>query len=106
MATTSDTGDDTVASHTLAYLRSIDRKVDFVMETMQRHTERLGRVERDISEPKRDVAGVKSDMALLENKIITAQTDILGMRGDIVDMKGEIAKALVILHRLDPGPAK
>jgi hypothetical protein len=74
-----DTSDEMakVASHTLAYLRSHDKKLDLILETLNRHTERLGRLERDISE-------MKGDIALLENKVLTAQTEMLG-----------------ILHRLD-----
>jgi hypothetical protein len=74
----------TVGTHTLAYQRTLDRKVDLVIEAMQRHGERLARVERDIGETrlelaqvKRDVLEVKGDIALLENKVITAQTEIL-----------------------------
>lgn len=45
-------GEGNVASHTLAMLRSLDRKMDLVLETQARHTERLARLERDISEVK------------------------------------------------------
>ena len=38
-----------VASHTLAFLRPLDRKMDLVLETQARHTERLGRLERDVA---------------------------------------------------------
>ncbi|RQH05594.1 hypothetical protein [Bradyrhizobium sp. RP6] len=60
-----------VASHTLAYLRSLDRKMDLVLETQGRHTERLGRLERDVAEVRRDLTEIKSDIALLENKTLT-----------------------------------
>ena len=73
-----------VASHTLAFLRSLDRKMDLVLETQARHTERLGRLERDVAEVRRDLTEVRSDIALLENKTLSAQTEIL-----------------TILHRLD-----
>lgn len=51
-----DTHEDVakVASHTLAYLRSLDRKMDLVLETQARHTERLG-LERDVAEVRRDL---------------------------------------------------
>ncbi len=82
---------DTVASHTLAYLRSHGKKLDLILETLSRHGERLGRLERDIGDVRRDVAEVrrdvqevKSDIVLLENKVLSAQTEIL-----------------IILHRLD-----
>jgi hypothetical protein len=35
---------DSVASHTLALLRAPDRKMDLVLQTQARHTERLGRL--------------------------------------------------------------
>lgn len=76
-----DTHEDVakVASHTLAFLRSLDRKMDLVLETQARHTERLGRLERDVAEVRRDLTEIKSDIALLENKTLTAQTEILSL---------------------------
>lgn len=68
---------DAVASHPLAYLRSHDKKLDLILETLNRHGERLARLERDVLE-------IKSDIALPENKVLSAQTEIL-----------------TILHRLD-----
>jgi hypothetical protein len=84
MAMTPETDETKLASHTLAYLRTLDRKLDLVIETAQRHGERLGRVERDLGELKRDVAEVKGDIALLENRLLTNQNELLA-----------------ILHRLD-----
>jgi hypothetical protein len=74
-----DAPDDanSVASHTLAFLRSHGKKLDLILETLARYGERLGRLERDVGE-------VKSDIALLENKVISNQTEVL-----------------LILHRLD-----
>ena len=59
-----------VANHTLALLRSMDRKLDHVIETQARHDVRLGRLERDIGE-------VKSDLVLLENRVLTQTNEIL-----------------------------
>jgi acetylglutamate synthase len=77
-----------VASHTLAFLRSLDRKMDLVLETQARHTERLGRLERDVAEVRRDLTEIRSDIALLENKTLSAQTEIVS-----------------ILHRLEQAAA-
>jgi predicted nucleic acid-binding Zn-ribbon protein len=77
-----------VASHTLAFLRSLDPKMDLVLETQARHTERLGRLERDVSEVRRDLTEIRSDIALLENKTLSAQTEIVS-----------------ILHRLEEAAA-
>src|SRR5437764_6339020 len=68
-----------VASHTLAFLRPLDRKMDLVLETQARHTERLGRLERDVAEVRRDLTEVRSDIALLENKTLSAQTEIVSI---------------------------
>ena|SRR5262249_15447269 len=68
---------DTVASHTLAYLRPHSRKLDLVLETLTRQGERLGRLEREVGEVRRDILEMKSDIVLLENKVLTAQTEIL-----------------------------
>jgi len=84
MATTPDTDETKVASHTLAYLRSLDRKLDLVVDVLQRHGERLGRVERDLGEIRRDISEAKGDIALLDSKVMTTQSEILA-----------------ILHRLD-----
>jgi hypothetical protein len=76
----SDAQEDTakVASPTLAYLRSFDKKLDLVLQTLARHTERLGRVERDFGEVRRDLSE-EGDIALLENKTLSAQSDILSV---------------------------
>lgn len=78
MPTTPGADDDrTVASHTLAYLRTLDRKLDLLIESVQRQGDPLGRMERDLGETRRDILEIKSDIALLENKVLTAQTEIL-----------------------------
>lgn len=70
---------DSVASHTLAYLRSHGKKLDLVLETLNRHGEKLARLERGLGETRQDVIEVKSDIALMENKVLSAQTDMLGI---------------------------
>ena len=70
---------DTVASHTLAHLRSHGKKLDLILETMSRQGERLSRVERDVGEARRDISEIKSDIALLENKFLSTQTEILSI---------------------------
>lgn len=70
---------ESVASHTLAYLRSHGKKLDLILEALNRHGERLARLERDVGETRRDVLEVKSDIALMENKVLSAQTEMLGI---------------------------
>jgi hypothetical protein len=86
MAGTPDADKTSVASHTLPYLRPLDRKLDLVVDVVQRQGERLARVERDLGDLRRDVTEVKGDIALFDNKVVTAQTEIL-----------------MILHRLEHG---
>lgn len=64
--------DQIVANHTLTLLRTMDRKLDHVLETLGRHDLRLGRVERDLGE-------LKSDVVLRENRVLTQTTEILNI---------------------------
>lgn len=73
-----------VASHTLAHLRSHGKKLDLILETLERQNERLGRLERDggevrrdLMEIRRDMLEIKSDIVLLENKVLSAQSEVL-----------------------------
>lgn len=80
----------------LAQLRAMDRKLNLVLDTQQRHSERFVRLERDMGEGfarlgddisalRRDVHEVKSDIILLENKVLTAQFEMLGILHRIGD---------------------
>ena len=68
---------ENVADLTLAHVRSIDKTLVHVLEVLERHDTRLGRVERDILELKRDIAEVKSDMILMENRVLSRMNEIL-----------------------------
>jgi hypothetical protein len=46
----------------LALLRSLNRKMDLVLETQLRHSECLARLERDIGEVRRDLIEVKGNI--------------------------------------------
>ena len=65
-----DESSQSIANHTLALLRAMDRKLDHVVDTLSRHDVRLGRLERDMAE-------VKSDLVLLENRLLTQTNEIL-----------------------------
>jgi hypothetical protein len=71
--------DQSTANHTLVLLRTMDRKLDHVLETLGRHDIRLGRVERDLGEVRRDLTELKSDVVLLENRVLTQTTEILNV---------------------------
>jgi hypothetical protein len=86
MASTPDTDETKVASHALACRRSLDRKLDLVVDVLQRQSKRLTRFERELGETRRDIVEVKGDIALLDNKVVTAPSEIL-----------------TNLHRLDQG---
>jgi len=61
-----------VANVTFAYLRRIEDKLGKVMDVLERHDTRLGRLERDVGE-------VKSDIVLLENKMLSQTNQILSV---------------------------
>lgn len=74
-----------LASHTLTYLRRIDRRVDELTELFVRQQELITRLDRDMREGfsivhrdianlQRDVRELKSDMVLMENRVVTAVT--------------------------------
>lgn len=91
-----------IASHTLAYLRRIDTKLDSkidgvdkrldviitqvhrVSEILLRHEERLGRIERDVSE-------IKGDLVLMENQILNRMTEIFHVTRRLEDHDERLA---------------
>jgi hypothetical protein len=84
---TPDSDEAKAARHIQAHLRTLDSKLDLVIEMAQRQGERSGRLERALAALKRDVAELKGDVSLPENKVLTSHNEIL-----------------TILHRLDRGP--
>ena len=81
-----------IASHTFAYLRRIeskiervDKQVNTVTEILLRHETRLGRIERDIGE-------VKSDLVLIENQILNRINEIFHVTRTLEDQQERIAK--------------
>jgi predicted nuclease with TOPRIM domain len=67
--------DDRLASHTLAYLRRIDRRQAEFQELVFRQQELISRLDRDMREGfsivQRDIRELRSDMVLMENRILT-----------------------------------
>ena len=94
MAETDEPTSDGVASHTLAYLRRIEKRLEHVWEVLLRHDTRLGRIERDVNEVKRDVNEVKSDIVLLENRTLTQANEILGFVREIQTVDGKLDQVL------------
>ena len=56
-----------MADHEL--LRLVGRKIDLVLETQIRHTERLGRLERDLGEIQRSLRELAEGVILLKEEI-------------------------------------
>ncbi|MBO0902322.1 hypothetical protein [Jiella sonneratiae] len=65
---------DTVASHTLEYLRRLDRRQSEFSGLLLRQQQLIGRLERTMREGlvsvQRDLSEIKGDIALLENRIL------------------------------------
>lgn len=88
--TDTDNDQGNISVFVLAQLRAMNRKLDLVLDTQQRHSERFVRLERDMGEGfvrigedisaiRRDIHEVKSDIILLENKVLTAQSEVLAI---------------------------
>jgi hypothetical protein len=69
---------ETVADLTLAHVRSIDKTMWHVLDVLERHDTRLGRIERGVLELKRDFGEVKGDLILLKSRMPGRMNEILG----------------------------
>ncbi|WP_102959153.1 hypothetical protein [Mangrovicella endophytica] len=72
--------DTAIVSHTLAYLRKIDKRLDEtdrhliqVIDLLSRQQTRLDRIERDGRE-------IRNDMAVMENNILNRMTGTMRMK--------------------------
>ena len=101
MAETEEPPSENVASHTLAFLPRIEKRLENMWEVLLRHDTRLGRIERDINEVKRDVNEVKSDVVLLENRTLTQANEILGFVREIQTVDGKLDQAISQISSLD-----
>jgi septal ring factor EnvC (AmiA/AmiB activator) len=79
MSETEDPSSGNLASHTLAFLRRLDRRLDesdkrfvHIVDLLSRQQTRLDRVERDLRE-------ARSDMILMENNIINRMNEALSV---------------------------
>jgi chromosome segregation ATPase len=94
MAETEEPPSENVASHTLAFLRRIEKRLEQMWEVLLRHDTRLGRIERNLNE-------VKSDVVLLENRTLTQSNEILGFVREIQTVDGKLDQALAQISSLD-----
>ncbi|HEY0328992.1 MAG TPA: hypothetical protein VGC77_07795 [Rhodopseudomonas sp.] len=67
-----DSTDDsaTVTSHLLAYLRSHGKKLDLILDTLGRHREHLGPVDRNIGDVGRDVGDLRRDVQEVKGDLL------------------------------------
>jgi len=91
MAETEEPPSENVASHTLAFLRRIDKRLENIWDVLLRHDIRLGRIERDLNE-------VKSDVVLLENRTLTQTNEVLGQ---VQTVNEKLDQALTQVSSLD-----
>ena len=63
---------ENVADLTLLHLRRIDQTQTRILEVLERHDARLGRIEWDVHE-------MKSDLIIIENRILSRMNEILDL---------------------------
>lgn len=69
---------ENVADLTLMHLRRMDQSLSRVLEVLERHDIRLGRIERDILE-------VKNDQISMENRLLNRLNEILDLDRRVED---------------------
>ena len=84
---------DNVADLTLMHLRRIDQTQSRILEVLERHETRLGRIERDVLDVRRDIGELKSDQVLMENRMLSRMNEILRL-AERVDDHEERLRAL------------
>lgn len=104
---------DNVASHTLAYLRKLDRQYSGLLDLVVRQQDLISRLDRNMSEGfdglrremtdgfdgvrremhtlQRDVRELKSDMLLMENRIVSTLSTDLHMGARLTEIEARIA---------------
>ena len=63
-----------IASHTLAWMRRLDKRVDHMTDVLVRHESRLARIDRDSSELRRDLGELKVDFSSMEQRFWASPT--------------------------------
>ena len=74
---------DNVADLTLIHLRRIEQTTSRILEVLERHESRLGRVERDLHE-------LKGDQVLMENRLLNRMNEILDLTRRVDDHEQRI----------------
>ncbi len=75
---------ENVADLTLMHLRRMDQSLSRVLEVLERHDIRLGRIERDILE-------VKNDQISMENRLLNRLNEILDLDRRVEDHERRLA---------------
>ena len=75
---------ENVADLTLMHLRRMDQSLSRVLEVLERHDIRLGRIERDILE-------VKNDQISMENRLLNRLNEILDLDRRVEDHELRLA---------------
>jgi hypothetical protein len=86
-----------LASHTLAWMRRFDTRVDKMTDVLVRHEARLSRIERDLGELKVDFSSMEGRFLGLTNDVIALResVDALVVRADTHErMIAAVARAL------------
>jgi len=71
------------ASHTLAWMRRLDKRVDHMTDVLVRHESRLARIDRDLSELNRDLGDLKVDFSSMEGRFLGITNDVIALRESV-----------------------
>ncbi|WAJ30694.1 hypothetical protein [Antarcticirhabdus aurantiaca] len=81
--------DEQLASHTLAYLRRIDRRQNEMVDLFVRQQELISRLDRDMregfTEIQRDIAGLRTDLANLRRDVHEVRSDIVLLENNVLN---------------------
>ena len=91
MASPPETHTAEITSHTVAWMRRIDERLDKIVETLTRHEQRQQRIDRDAAElaarSERSLAELKIDMSSMEARFLQLTTDFFKLQDEMAALR-------------------
>jgi hypothetical protein len=85
--------DNKVEALAVHHLQDVRRRLDQIHDMTVRVVERLGRIERDLTD-------IKSDVILLENRSLTTATDIIGLKQSDEERRTQLASIEMLVAKI------